>query len=292
MIEYLSPSSISLWDMNQEKFYCQYLAKYPVPRMKQTLPMAIGSEFDRLVKNKIQKSIGVDIVDYSEQVDVSYRSEPLLHEGGEYLLSIYFPYVDKLLALGNPLFYDDGIFAYVNGCPLFGKPDFVIPNKLILDWKVNGFFSHASPKRGYVFLDGDTHYKTQLIMHPSGNLISCHSIDSINNLWGLQLCIYKWLVTSASASASEDICLGLDQLVCDSRNVNIDVPVPCKVRVAVYRGLISKKFSDTLFDRVGYIWDVINSDHIFRGMSKMESQNRCAILDECGRGAIEMADVL
>lgn len=56
-IEYLSPTSFSLWKKNKEEFYVRYLSEVRLPREPQNEPMALGSYVDGLLKNYLFERI-------------------------------------------------------------------------------------------------------------------------------------------------------------------------------------------------------------------------------------------
>ncbi|KKK99128.1 hypothetical protein LCGC14_2635890, partial [marine sediment metagenome] len=55
--EYLSPTSISLWQKDEELFYQRYLSENRLPREPQTQPMSIGSAFDAFCKSYLHEAL-------------------------------------------------------------------------------------------------------------------------------------------------------------------------------------------------------------------------------------------
>lgn len=57
IVEYLSPTSFSLWKKSKEDFYVRYLSEVRMPREPQTEPMALGAAVDGLLKNYLFERI-------------------------------------------------------------------------------------------------------------------------------------------------------------------------------------------------------------------------------------------
>ena len=55
--EYLSPTSIGLWQKDRQEFYLYYLADHRPPRIAQNEPMAIGAAFDAYIKSYLHEML-------------------------------------------------------------------------------------------------------------------------------------------------------------------------------------------------------------------------------------------
>jgi hypothetical protein len=176
------------------------------------------------------------------------------------------------------------------GVNFLGKPDVYFINQLgspvILDWKVNGWFSKrgASPKKGYLKLrhgsknrglDKD-HHKDCIPMMDQGMMINVGlMLDMVDKDWATQLSIYAWLCGSDVGS---DFITGLDQLACQSTGGEYP-----DVRIAEHRLKVSKSFQWETFLKAQEVWDVVHSNHVFRDKTLEESQAACETLDAQAR---------
>ena len=98
-----------------------------------------------------------------------------------------------------------------------------------------------------------------------------HYLEEIDKDWANQLSIYGWL---SGADIGQEIIVGLDPLCCKASGGKFP-----HVRIAEQRCRVSSKYQLELWSRVQHVWDVVNSDHIFRDLSLEESKKACAILD-------------
>lgn len=170
--------------------------------------------------------------------------------------------------------------ATVEGIPLLGIPDLhfkIHDTSVILDWKVNGFCSKSkkTPTPGYVAncdLFGDNlgmHKDVQLESMPLIGFIDAGNclVDRASE-WALQLVTYNWL---AGVPVGDEILGMVDQLYCQDGEV---------LGVALHRSLISREFQETVFQQYKDLWDVVNSDWIFRNLRQDDSKALCAKLDD------------
>lgn len=171
----------------------------------------------------------------------------------------------------------------MKGVPFLGKPDCHFHNakgaSIILDFKVNGYCSKwpQSPKPGYLRMrsEGKFNHGQHKKCHPmmfKGMLINiANKLNDVDESWAAQLSIYAWLLGEPIGS---EFIVGIDQLSCNAVKYT-----PPQIRIAEHRALIDKQFQINLFEQAAHCWEVINSDHQFRDMSKSDSQERCAALD-------------
>lgn len=300
-MKYLSPTSISLFYHDREKFYTTYLCETRTARDPQTEPMAVGSAFDARVKSwLVERLVGkrpefeFDTI-FNAQVEAHNRDAAII--AGEEVFQIYSKYgaladllIDLEGCIGKPRF-ESSIEAplssslAVGDVPLLGKPDIYFITKkgarVIFDWKVNGYYSNANvtPKAGYVRqrtgnpkTNGTSHSKA-MPMDLNGIRISAlHPLCSVDPGWAQQLSIYAWLLGEAIGAqfivAIDQIAVGRDSF----RNREF--------RIAQHRSTVTEKFQNEIFLRAHSAWYIIQSGHIFDTMSRAESDNRCRMLDE------------
>jgi hypothetical protein len=298
--KYLSPTSLLKWEADPEEFYLQYLADNRPPRIPQTQPMAVGSAFDAYIKSYFHDVLfgkGTNpqfalATIFEEQVEEQNRDWAL--GAGKHAFNSYQrsgAMADLLLQLqeaqGEPRF-EFKLEKEIRGVPLLGKPDVYFIHKsgvpIILDFKVNGFCGNynTSPKPGYLKCrDGwegphsrshnEAHKKCQPMKH-MGILINVGMfLEDVDKDWALQLASYAWL---CGAEVGSDFIAAIDQLACQP--FEPDCP---RIRVAEHRCIVSKPYQLRCVARFSELWEIINSNHIFRNMSYSDSALRCQTLD-------------
>lgn len=307
-IEYLSPSSLTQWADNQDEFYMRYLADERPPKMAQNRPMSIGSAFDAYVKAYLhEKLFGKDndpkySLDALFDSQVEEQNRDWARPNGKYLFEQYKQagcLADLMLELNkassDPRFefevkgavngYREGLDTVIGDVVLLGKPDvhFVNANgtTVIIDFKVNGYCSRASPMSGYIRLRsaGNTRHmmhKDCTPMQHNGMLINiARYLEQQDPKWAQQLAIYAWLTGNPVGS---EFLVGIDQVACVSNNYGFP-----EVRFAEHRTRVSPNFQLKVYSEAAYIWDVVHSDHIFRDLTKAKSQERASMLDKRSR---------
>lgn len=310
---FLSPSALDLWLKNEEQYFTKYLAVDRPPSIPQTPAMSVGSAFDAYVKAFLhQRLFGKNHADspqfefdklFETQVESHNRDFGLKAGGVCFVAYRESGALGKLLeALGKsakePMFeftkqgiVDDtskGVYRSIGGpgkVVILGKPDVFFTTKsginIILDWKVNGYCSGSgkNPTPGYLWLldgfnppskkHGATH-KDAVPHEEDGFEYSLHpNIEHQEVSWARQLCAYSWL---CGAEVGSEILVGIDQLSCKPSH-----PSPM-ISVAQHRCPITKEFQTTTYQQFQDCWDTIQSDHIFRKLSREESQNRVSVL--------------
>lgn len=308
-IEYLSPSGIGTYEKSTTEYYLRYLADNKPPRDPQTQPMAIGSAFDAYVKNYLHVRLfgkdndprfGLDAL-LESQVEPQWRDWG--RQNGLYVFEQYKQsgalgdlFSDLSLAQSSPRFefelkgavhgFREGAELDIAGVTLLGKPDVHYINQdgchVILDFKVNGFMSAASPAQGYIRMrsagmtNHGAHKHCQPMRH-NGMLINiaCY-LEQTDESWARQLAIYGWLMGTPVGS---DFLVAIDQIVCNSKKAILP-----EIRVAEHRSRVSPNFQWKIFNRAAEIWDIVHSDHFFRDLSKSASRDKCTVLDKQSMG--------
>lgn len=300
----MSPSSIAVWRKDQEDYYKQYLSDNRPPKIAQTQPMAVGSAFDAYVKADLYKKLvnkGDPKYEFNTlfEMQVEPDNRALARIDGKTVFDAYVKHggqaelvLEMQDALTEPKFEIDvesELSWNGKAVKMLGKPDVFFVNRqgahVIVDFKVNGFYSRykMSPKKGYVrLLPGRTEHKDCLIRDHNGVRINMlQALEHLDETWASQLSIYAWL---CGCEIGSDWIAGIEQLVCQ-RN-EIDIP---DIKVAQHRMICSRDFQLKLIEECCEIWEIVNSDHIFRHMSKEASQERCATLERYAQSISEMS---
>jgi hypothetical protein len=300
--EYLSPTQISLYHSDPTEYYLKYLTDDREDREPQTPAMAVGSAFDAFVKAYLnEKLFGKDSDPrfklesiFNDQVEEHNRKQAW--QDGEYCFTEYkkLGALDNLLlqlgkAIGRPRFEMDVKATIVDrkstvgGVPFNGKPDCFYTNEegahVILDWKVNGFYSKqgVSPMKGYVWLREDgkfpTTYGDKCGVHKGIFINLERKFEELNLDWARQLCIYSWL---CGEEVESEFVAQVHQLVCRPTSGSKRPAI----RVAEHSMIIKPDFQRRVFEEATELWARVNSDHFFAHLSKEESIARCKLLDE------------
>jgi hypothetical protein len=295
-LNYLSPTSLALWESNRETFYLEYLCEKRKKRDPQTGPMSVGSAFDAYAKSYLhEKTVGRDpkfefTTLFEAQVEPHNRDQALID--GKIVWDLYQKHgglLDVLKdlegCLGKPKFetsiegYVECVSKGIGAVPMLGKPDiyFLTINgvRIIFDWKVTGFYAKTnySPKRGYIrcLPDRNAHKDAFPMDHEGYRINVKETLDSVEKKWATQLSIYAWLLGNEVGSkfvvAIDEICCTKDWM--GSRDI----------RIAQHRALVNVDFQYDLFKRAHAAWYGIQSEYIFDEMSKETSMARCEALD-------------
>jgi hypothetical protein len=181
----LSPSSLNLWLTDKREFLMRYLGK---SGFLQSLPMAVGSAFDSVVKSRL---LGAEIE--WNGIELPDEQVPSAHAAGYECMKVY--EADggwaELLRLidGRPFDVSVDKRVEIGGVWFRIKPDLVVDGWLVLDWKVSGYCSSASPQPGYLgHKDCMLGYHKGIMCDVSGQLWRKQD-------WALQLLLYTWGVT-------------------------------------------------------------------------------------------------
>jgi hypothetical protein len=276
MIQYLSPTSISLFQKSPEAFVEQYVLK--APRMQQTQPMAAGSAFDAYVKSYLYQRLIGQSAKYELaaifEAQVEEHNRDWAWKAGDHIFREYQKTgsLVSLLAemedrIGDPKF-EFTVQENIQGVELLGKPDIFFVSqvgaRVIYDWKVNGYCSksNTSPAKGYIRLNpGAKMHRQCTLLKYKGILINVDLyLEDVNKSWADQLAIYSWIM--GEEVGSTDTVFGIDQ-VCGPAD---------KLRFASHRLRIKPEYQKNLFDMIKQMWDQIQNDHYFLDLSPEESR--------------------
>ena len=295
--EYMSPSSLKCFEGSQEEYYLRYMAENRPPRSPQTQPMSVGSAFDAYAKSYIHYALfghfGKDNqydfgTIFDEQVEPLWRD--WAYEAGKQCFDVYKSsgalasmMLELKTAIGEPRF-EFTIRGLISGqagtVPLLGKPDIFFVNeegaRVILDWKVNGYCSQASPTPGYIQLLGKSHKKHGMChdkcvidTHKGLQINAAYPLEKFSPLWAGQLATYAWLL--GEDVGSEQLVSGIDQITKSAKG---------HLLVTRHRAIISASHQFELLGRYCYAWGCITGGHFFKGMTHLESQKHCQFLDK------------
>lgn len=297
--KYLSPTSLGNWEKDPEEYYLQYLADNRPPRIPQTQPMAVGAAFDAYIKSYYH-SVLFDTVDPRFEFEAIFEAQVEEHnrdwarETGKYVFECYktsgalADLLSELQKSQSTPRFEFTLQEEIRGVPLLGKPDLFYIHRsgtpIILDWKVNGFCSKypKSPNRGYLRVrDGWTGvpsrnanavHKDAHPMSHNGVIINiAEFLETIEKSWAVQLSTYAWL---CGAEIGSEFVVALDQIVAKP-----DWEDHPQLRIAEHRCLVSADFQRQTMARYSELWEIVNSNHIFRDLSFQESATRCSMLD-------------
>jgi hypothetical protein len=318
--EFLSPSSLKTFEANRDEFYLKYLATARPPRLGQTRPMSVGSAFDAYVKSYIHYCLfgnyghgdgyAKDTI-FEKQVEPQNRD--WAKEAGAHVFEAYKrcgALSDLMLELNTsvnkPRFEFDikGIIsASIGDIPMLGKPDVFFINsegaRVILDWKVNGYCGNSttSPKTGYVKIrDAWTSSEAKPSRNNGFPHKDCYPVkfkgilinpaiymEAVDSEWADQESIYAWLL--GEEVGSEDLIVGIEQIVAQPGSLR---PL---LRVASHRCKVSGLYQYALLDRVSTAWNAIKTGHIFTDLTREESDQRCADLENQAEAVAQTDDL-
>lgn len=299
--KHLSPTSLSLYRQNPDDYFMRYLSNNPPVRFPQTQPMSVGSAFDAYVKADINIKLFGNKKDPKFEFNTLFEAQVEPHnrdtarKDGKIVFDAYVAtgsLADLMLelesAVGTPKLESEvfgivdgqreGMESTIGGVPFLGKPDVFFINKLgahvILDWKVNGFYSQwgASPAQGFVKIrelgkQPKPHKDCQLSLFNGVMINIAQPLNLSMPEWADQVSIYSWI---CGEQVGSQFIAAIDQVVC--RNGNF--------RFAQHRSLVAADHQWQLFEQAKKIWEIVNSDWIFREFSLEESQERCKMLNQ------------
>ena len=199
------------------------------------------------------------------------------------------------LTMQDTLYYDAG-----NGLTLMGKPDLAFIRggvQHVYDWKVNGFFSQASPLKGFVWKG--TGGGTADAVHKAA-ILGKHSCGTVVDLSGYfdaaykrQTCTYAWaLLAAGGQDLSSDIIVGIEQTACRPassrwKDATLDWVAVSNVST---RSLINVETQKAVMAEYTHMWDCITSGWVFDDLSRAESDAECSRLEAIAKGLADDPD--
>jgi hypothetical protein len=293
----ISPTALHTFESNSTDFVLNYVMK--ARRPAQLKVMSIGSAFDARCKAYLtaelcggnEKEVYTQLFESSvephnrdwamkesEQLFEWYRQAGALADLVIELTG--FQAIPRFEFSVNRTIIEKAVHTEnaTNAIPLTGKPDCYFVNfenaHVILDWKVNGYCSKASPLAGYVrcrdltgFNEG-TYRGTTAIKHKG--IYLGYGVP-LKSEWNDQLIIYSWMLGNGEVSFdSEEWILGIEQLACNLNAPNENK----KLRVASFRLSREPSAARTLWERLTRMWQAVQRGHYFINLSQEESDFR------------------
>ncbi len=272
----VSPTAMSWFEKDRDRFIMIYVLGQA--RDPQTPAMAMGSAFDARIKGQLEADLmGKEnrwLNLFEAGVDPQHREVVAIHSKvvlDHYIKSgAYKAFLAEIKGFqGEPRFEFNAEALYrINDldCPIYGKPDAFFDFLLcylIIDWKVNGYFSKASPDAGYVTLRGpDGHnmgpHKNCTLAKQHGFMIS---LSPIKTEWQTQLLMYEWMT---ALDKDKPCVVGIEQLAFTDRIL----------RVATHRTVVQQSFRATTEQRVYNCWKAVTTGHYYDHLTKEESDDR------------------
>ena len=263
-LNHVSPSGLQCWIKNREEFYLRYLAENRPPREEQSRPMSVGSAFDAYIKVWLAERCGLDIgIDFDElfKKQVEPVNRDWARDAGRGVFELYKAsatcgvLLSLLLKAQSVSMETTERGVSVDGVVLLGKPDLYFTTaagvRVMLDWKVNGYCSAASPMSGYKghggwsgWMEGD---------------VEINSGWRCKEDWRIQLYTYGVLVGGVDVHAIDQITYrgGVG-------------------RVTEHKGCLG---GEGIMEAYKEVWGTCASGWIFRDLSEDESRRRGEVLD-------------
>ena len=303
--KFLSPSSKSRWLSNRTGFYLKYLADTKMPREPQAIYMGVGSGFDARVKSEIAHQMFGKPEDGDEFHFETLFEKQVEHHHRDRSLDISTRVWEAYSASGafEALMEDvrksptkpemeQRVENTVAGVPLLGLPDLEYTDwrselKVINDWKIMGSNptgSGASPPQGYMIVrDGWTEgkpskqhgepHKKHEVLDLNGMPIGKTFLEDFSLDWADQMSTYAWL--RGAKVGSEDFIVRIECAACRYPKKNPEG----RIKWSTHMNRVSATHQIGLIRTYKEIWSCIEDGHIFKEMSKEDSQARCDVLE-------------
>lgn len=318
--KYLSYSSLTCFEEDTDEWVIRYLVDNRPEREAQGKPAGVGSAFDARVKAHMYEFTygpGYMPEKYSYEALFEKQVEPHNRDfcgpAGDYVFECYriAGFLDRLESMASrsivPPQYEFRVEMEVGGVPLLGLPDgyLRLPVEdskeeslgVVLDFKVNGFCSNSavSPNQGFLLINdgykaakqsrshGTTHKNAEPRDY-KGITIGGYLEDS-SEQWASQLTGYAWCL--GEPIGSEDVVMMIHQVVAK--------PIPDSrplLRFAEFCGPVRQPFQDFLLTRYQRCWNAIMDGHVFKTMTKEESDAQFRMINRQADAMVNNPDPL
>ena len=253
LLEYISPSRLSLFRKDPKLFYRKYQADIKMENDPPTDAMMVGTCFDVFIK---QWLIAEGVVEEAGDLTLPNNDwcvgqgrricESYLRGGNGNVLKEMCGYG----AVTAEVVANEYVEYKGTGVPLFGKPDLTVQGgeTIVLDWKVNGGASvkRPSPVAGYTWRSkGGVSHKAAKLEGCGIPGIPAVSVADWGAPWIEQVCIYGWLL---GVPVGEPFIGAIDQLCC-SKEAGLE-------EVVRHRGMIGEAFQLSLWNELCDMWSV------------------------------------
>lgn len=274
MLPYLSYTSWSTWEKNPDEFVKKYATK--APKQPQTKAMALGSAVDARVKGYLNKRLGGE--DNTEELFKGVERDDVLEDSLK-IFEFYKKQCNVLLkemehSAVPPVFEHDLTLPVRFGrleVPLRGKPDLFFVTRegvrVVYDWKVNGFYSQASPAKGYVYRESTGKpYKDVQPQKYKGIVINPTAAEDLKREWADQLSIYAWLT---GGEVGSDWIMGIEQI--SFRN---------GLEFTRHRSRVTSNYQKLIFERVALAWSYISKGHYWPDLTLEQCKAKMDLLTD------------
>lgn len=284
-LEYLSHSSLQLWESQPEQFVINRLSPHKPPREPQGQAAAVGSAFDAYVKAALAEDLfGPGRYSFDElfESSVEPQNRDFAKPAGQHCFDRYFEHgfywdiLTEMKASPTEPRFESEVRLEIAGVPLLGKPDaeFSSPEgvRIVHDWKVSGYCSKSatSPTKNYRWLEPDKkeHKNFKPKMHGDVQIDET-PFELTEAKWASQTSIYAWL--SGLQPGDTSWVASVHQLACKPGT-------PVGIRVAEYRAHVSADYQHKLVARLRRCWDAIRTGHILIDLPREQSDARVRVL--------------
>lgn len=309
---YISPSQATLFYKDREEYYLRYLCEHRPDRFAQTPAMAVGGSFDSHVTRALAlRYFGREDPRCATEYDLSvmldsaiepHLDRPALTTAGLELFKRYmatggYGRLCAELDSGTDIHMQGKLYYNVpntGGLTLMGLPDVAFVRggvQHVYDFKVNGFFSAASPLKGHVWKgtgSSESVHKEAIL-----GKLDCGTIVDLSGYFDTgylrQTSTYAWALQGGCESP---IVVGIEQTACRVASTRWKDPIVLRgaEHVAVTnvstRSLIPVETQKAVMQEYIDMWDVINSGWIFDDVDREVSDETCARLDLLAKGLV------
>lgn len=260
-IEYLSPSSLKMFESEPVNFYLRKLGpeeSKPADE-EQGFPAAVGTAFDAAVKLMLSSTLGLKCPPLEEMLKkVTTEKERACAMGYSLLVGYMACGAMSALMAEGPTgveVHPEARFAPGTRVPIKGQLDATLKMKkqkqiVIHDWKVSGANrpGEVSPRKGYARLwDSDT----PGVARPAHKDYGI-PFEEIDEHWATQLTIYGWNMghpLKELLASIDEVCVGKDG----------------RVRVAQFRSHVGLAFQRKVKARLVSAWARIKNNDVVPG---------------------------
>lgn len=266
MIKYLSPTSLEQFETNPTEFVLQRIHKGP--RLKQTVPMAVGSVFDFMIKSHLMEKFDLG---QDDDYGVEVKGDDLVEAQrlgtiafDEYCRSAVYRNLVARLRTAKRISMVGDYTGLIGTTPVRGKPDLEVDN-YVYDWKCNGFCSQASPVPGYV-----GHRDYMFTPNADGIMVNVEQpLFKRQPKWIAQLSTYNLQMLHTPPFVGL-----IHQLVKSGKGV---------VKIVEHAEVIPVEYVESLVDRYAKAWEFVSKGHYFTNMTKSESDKKVEQLGEASQ---------
>lgn len=232
-VKYLSPSSINEWNLCQEKFKWKRMENRERVYTP-SLPADTGTVFDLHCKSEINRRVKFEI-------DPNWHPDALKWGGDLFRLYVFSGAYESFIAEGVGLVVAD-TQKIVNGVPIRGKPDIIMADGTVKDWKTNGVGSRsgAYAKPGYyrrIDCTIGSSFFEKKPPHPKAG----QDFELISPQWAKQTCIYSFLM---GRKPTDNFKVGIEQVAVHGT----------KLSICSYEGEMSLQYKMDVWEELKRIW--------------------------------------